>query len=293
MKNLIIGDVHGHFKNLRALLIQEGAINIDNERINKDTLKVYCTGDLIDGGFNRMGDFLILDYIEEWFDGVVIGNHEYAFLGGPQFNGLRMHDRQLARRLLELEEKEIYVPAIKVNNFLLTHAGLSNHWNFNTLEDAYGVIRLSWDTAQELTDEMPILDWIGPGRSKFGNEAGGIFWLDWSEPRNLNINQVMGHTALLDGPAVKRYKNGEIEHWDIDAAGKFGLGLGGIIIEEGQPTLPVFYGGRYFPKEEKIIRFHGDEGKDELDWEHMPSLDDYDLDEEENLAEYKQLMETP
>jgi hypothetical protein len=292
LRNLIIGDVHGHFKNLRRLLIEQGAINEDNERINQDTLKVYCTGDLIDGGVNRMGDFLILDYIEEWFDEVVIGNHEYPFMGGPAFVGLRSHDRQLQLRLLELEEKGVYVPSIAIGDTLLTHAGLSSRWSFKTAQDANDAIRAIWDNAIETTDDVPILDWVGPGRSKFGNDVGGVFWLDWSEPRNLNINQVVGHTSFIEGPIVTRYAKNTIEHWNVDAAGKFGLGLGGIIIEEGQPTIPVFSGIRYVPKEEKFIYYskekkEWDGWKDEIDWEEIDSLDD-----EENLAKYRELMES-
>ena len=291
MRNLVIGDVHGHFKNLRTLLLEQGAINESNERINKDTLKVYCTGDLIDGGVNRMGDFLLLDYIEEWFDEVVIGNHEYSFLGGPQFHGLRMHDRPFQLKLLELEERGIYVPATKVNDYLLVHAGLSNRWNFKTVDEALSVIKLSWDTVQDLTDEMPVLDWIGSMRApKFGDPVGGIFWLDWDEPRNILISQVVGHSTRLDGPIVKRYLNGSVEHWNIDVGGKFGVGLGGIIIEEGEPTIPVFSGGRYFPKEEKFINPHAD---DELEWEYIEPLEDWDdIDSEEALKEFKELMET-
>ena len=240
---MVIGDCHGHFTNLRSFLIEQGAINEDNQRINRDSLRVYCTGDLIDGGVNRTGDLLILEYASEWFDEIVIGNHEWPFFGGLKFMGLRQHDRELMLKLMQLEAEGKYVPSTVVNDTLLVHGGLAKRWSFKSAQDANDVLRMLWDTSQEETKDIPMLDWIGPARTKYANETGGIFWLDWEEDRNTNFNQVVGHSTYVNGPLVVHYANG-VEHWNIDVGGKYGYSLGGVIIEEGQPTKPVFWGSR-------------------------------------------------
>lgn len=247
LKNIIIGDVHGHFKNLREVLLHFEAINDLNERINKDTIRVYCTGDLIDGGVNRQGDLLLLDYAEEWFDAVVIGNHELPFFGGPSFRGLRKYDRELTRRLFDLEHKGIYVPSAVVENYLLVHAGLAERWSFQSAEDANDAIHILWRDAEDSTKDQPILDWVGkPRAGAGGDDCGSIFWLDWTEPRNKKINQIVGHSTLVNGPVVVEYD--KTEHWNIDAGGKYGCCLGGIVIEDAEDGLkmisPFFWGNR-------------------------------------------------
>jgi hypothetical protein len=294
-KNLIIGDVHGHFKNLRQFLIQQGAINEDNKRINKDTLGVYCTGDLVDGGVNRMGDLLLLEYARDWFDKICIGNHESPFFGGPSFIGLRSHDRELRRNLLQLEYEGKYVPSTVVDDYLLVHGGLAARWGFKTAQDANDVIHMVWQQSLEQHEEVPMLDWIGPGRSspKWADDTGGIFWLDWTEDRNRNINQVVGHSTYLDGPRVERYgkakKGTRREHWNIDVGGKFGLGLGGIITQKGKNAEPVFWGARYkpAPKLPALVGMGDQSLVDDGDWEEIIDLDDPD-----NLELYRELMET-
>jgi hypothetical protein len=307
MRNLIIGDVHGHFNNLRDFLLSQGAINEQNERINKDTLGVYCTGDLVDGGVNRLGDMLILEHAAEWFDAIVIGNHELPFFGGVGFLGLRKHDREFQRALLNLEAAGKYVPSIVVGDFLLTHAGLADRWGFDTPKDADHVIRMFWHQSTEQSKEVPILDWVGPARTKQADPTGGVFWLDWTEQRNTKFNQVVGHSTYTNGPIMTTYDDG-VEHWNIDVGGKYGSSLGGIIIEDGKPTVPVFWGERIVLKsygESSYLYSAGsaDEmsaadaaewdaldaaaDEDELDWS-----DAIDLDDPENYTLWQELMET-
>ncbi len=245
MKSIVIGDVHGHFSNLRSLLIEKGAINENNERINRDSLKVYCSGDLVDGGFNRAGDMLILEHAEEWFDGVAVGNHEWSFLGGDDFGGCRKKDRELALGLLQLEAKGVYRPALLVENWLVVHAGLADRWSFRSEADALAAIEFNWTLAKEERDETPMLDWIGRVRAgKWGNPCGGIFWLDWEEDRNKHINQIVGHSTIPSGPVDINYIQEGTTHWNIDVGGKHGHGLGGVEIENGVAT-PFHWGSRF------------------------------------------------
>lgn len=241
------------------MLQSKGVIDYNLQRVNRDEVKVYCTGDLIDGDYNRHGDHLLLKHAPEWFDAVCIGNHEFAFIGGPDFGGKRDHDRDLVRSILNLEREGVYVPAVAVEGYLLVHAGLADRWSFQTAEDAAEAIGHVWrmSNEEEAKGGWPMLDWIGPGRAgKWANDTGGIFWLDWTEARNSNFNQIVGHSTMPHGPISKHYANG-VEHWNIDTGGKTGYCLGGVEIENGKAT-PFFWGQRFRwadpePEESSVI----------------------------------------
>ena len=225
--------------------MEHGAVDDRLNRINKDTIKVYCTGDLIDGHYNREGDLMLLAFAEEWFDAVAIGNHEWAFCGGQDFGGCRKRDRELILGINQLIEKGVYVPSFVVENFLCVHAGLAARWGFETAEAANDAIHFMWDMSKSEDDEVPMFDWIGPERAgKWADETGGIFWLDWDEVRNSKINQIVGHTTFPSGPHFIDYKKMGTIHWNIDVGGKTGLCLGGVVIENGHAE-PFFWGQRF------------------------------------------------
>jgi hypothetical protein len=274
LKNLIIGDVHGNFDNLFKFLMEQGAINDIGQRINTQKLNVYSVGDLLDcGKGTREGDMKILEYLERerWFNQVVIGNHEYSYLGGLDFGGVRKHDRTLASKLLELEKAGIYVPALSIDGFLVTHAGLADRWSFSTAEDAFEAINFCWENSED-DEEVAILDWIGPERAgRFANDTGGIFWLDWTEKRNTKINQIVGHSSQYDGPIKIDNPEGTV-HWNVDVGGKSGYGLGGVIVENGQAT-PVFWGERLYWQNKQLYRVKQQEETLDTDWETAVSED--------------------
>ncbi len=234
MKNLIIGDVHGNFDQLRNLLIEQHVINEYNERINRETIKLYSVGDLIDGDHNRAGDLLCLEYARDWFDRIAIGNHEYAFMGGPSFQGLRMYDRELILELLKLEATGLLVPAFQVEDYLVVHAGLGERWGFYTEQDALEAITFQWEFAQTESSRVPLFDDISSSRGGNSYNGGSIFWNDWRESRNERINQIVGHSPQFDGPVKEEYPAYGTEHWCIDGGGKWGTGLWGIILEDGE-----------------------------------------------------------
>lgn len=246
MKHLVVGDIHGYHHNLRKFLVAHGAINKKGERINKDTLKVYSVGDLIDGEVNRQGDILNLEYASRWFDAVCIGNHEYAFLGGKEFGGRRKHDRKTMRMFLNLIDQGVYVPSTIAHGHLLTHAGLAEYFSFLNVEDANEYINSMWKMAPEIDGEISVFDWTGKDDSSYGDPTSGVFCLDWPSKRNHHFPQIVGHTTFYTGPIEKDYSNG-IRHWNIDIGAKVGKGVGGVVLDEDNDTItPVFWGERFF-----------------------------------------------
>ena len=247
IRHLIIGDVHGYHRNLRAFLVHMNVINKKGEAINRDKWKVYCTGDLIDGGTNRAGDILNMEFAPEWFDQVCLGNHEMAFIGGHDFGSRRKHDRKTLELLLDLIDREIYTPSILVDNYLLVHGGFSARFGFNNAADAHEYIKVMWKLAPDHDGEIAVFDWQGQARGYIygGDVTGGIFELDWTENRNTSFNQVVGHSTQYDGPISKNYPD-SVDHWNIDVGGKTGKSIGGIIVDDvAKTTESVFWGERH------------------------------------------------
>lgn len=260
MKHLIVGDIHGYHHNLRKFLLAHGAINRKGERINRDELKVYSVGDLIDGEVNRQGDILNLEYAPEWFDAVCIGNHEYAFMGGKEFGGRRKHDRKTLNLLLNLIDDQIYVPAIIAHGHLLTHGGLAEHFGFLSVEDAYEYINIMWNMAPDIKSEVALFDWTGKDDTAYGDPTSGIFYLDWTAKRNFHFPQIVGHSTYYTGPIEKKFENG-IKHWNIDIGAKVGHGVGGVVIDEADDSItPIFWGERYLDqsKNKKMYPLQGE-----------------------------------
>jgi hypothetical protein len=245
---LVVGDNHGFHHNLRKLLVQEGVIDKKGHAINRDEYKVYCTGDLIDGEINRAGDILNLQYMEEWFDAVCIGNHEYAFLGGRDFGTKRKHDRETVRLLLQRLDEGLLVPSIVVEGHLLTHAGLSKEFDFKTPEDANEFIHAMWDAAPYTDETIAILDWKNNTDTFYSSSdpTSGIFNLAWKKDRNPNFGQIVGHTIFTNGPIMQKQEDSEILHFNIDVGAKEGKAQGGIVIEKGMETRSIFWGERKY-----------------------------------------------
>lgn len=276
MKHLVVGDSHGQHRNLRKFLQVQGVIDKKGNAVNRDEFKVYCTGDLIDGGVNRQGDMANMDYAPEWFDAVVLGNHEMAFIGGHEYSSRRKHDRQTSDKLLELIDKGIYVPATLIpggplGDFLGVHGGFSSEFGFDNAADAYQYINVMWELAAGTGDEIAIFDWQGPGRGYYNycDPVGGIFELDWSEKRNTKFNQVVGHSIFYDGPIVAQY--GDVTHWNVDVGAKVGKGQGAVVIDdvEGSVT-PIYWGERYTIGKTK--KYYFTENKVEKEAERQLSL---------------------
>lgn len=245
MKHLVVGDVHGFHTNLRNFLFDTKVIDTSGNRIDRENLRVYCVGDLIDGDYNRSGDILNLEFAEEWFDAVCIGNHEFAFLGGKDFGTRRKHDRKTMRLLLNLIDKGVYVPAALIKDTLVVHGGFSERFAFENAPDAFEYIRVMWELSPDLDDDIAIFDWSGSARSvSYGDPTGGIFQLDWTEKRNSNFSQIVGHSTYYTGPVAKEYDN-QIVHWNVDVGAKVGKCIGGITLDDVTGEIEtLFYGER-------------------------------------------------
>lgn len=271
MNYIILGDVHGHIDNIREFLNEEGIL-VGDERIDFDT-KVYSVGDLWDGMFNKEGDHELLTYAPMWFDKVVIGNHEYAFMGGPSF-GERKWDHALRAGLLDLEDEGFLVPSLRMGKYLVIHGGISDRLPFGDEDHAHRFITEIWndiDGRENLAETL--FDWIGPSRRGY-NPYGGIIWQGWEDPYNEKLNQIVGHTPYNYGPISREFENGKV-HWNIDGNGKSGKIVTGLRYDdetdEAQPFRWEPYTGRTETEQELLDEFFGHINED--DYEYIGGTD--------------------
>lgn len=205
---LVIGDVHGHFDRLHALLEQEGIIDAKGKRINFD-VNVIQLGDLGhfgDGG-SPTGDKLCYLFANDWFDGVCWGNHDRPNVdGGSVFNGYQRPSEDTLHSMKELYLNGKLRFAFAANGYLLTHAGL---------HPVFKDCPADPEKAAEWVNTNPHC-WHPIGRRRNGrHEYGGVLWRDASEKLRKDIPQVFGHSR---GPEVREY-NGNSYCVDVGTPG--------------------------------------------------------------------------
>ena len=158
---LVVGDVHGHFDRLEALLLQEGILGpcpdcdgfgtlptgevnpgdageVDcdeckgdgQRRINHD-VEVVQLGDL--GHFGQdaspTGDLMCWQYADRWFDVVLWGNHDRAVVDSHHaFSGYLSPGPEIKHYMFGLYAVDKLKLAHVAHDFLITHAGLQAGW---------------------------------------------------------------------------------------------------------------------------------------------------------------------
>jgi len=126
-------------------------------------------------------DLACLAAAREWFDVVLIGNHEHPYFGGPRFAGF-WRCREVGEELRKLDDERVLRPCAFVDGILVSHAGLGAGWGFADAAEAAG----------PLAGRASVFAQIGRARGGLA-DCGGVLWADWSEPE-ASFRQIVGHT---------------------------------------------------------------------------------------------------
>lgn len=244
--HLIIGDVHGHFDRLDALLVQEGIINEHGERINHDVTVVQL-GDL--GHFGSAwngykmipgsptGDQVCYEAVwrDNWVDIVLWGNHDRAVVDSWHgFNGYVRPPAETLHMMKSLEHEGRLLMAYACHDYLITHAGLAAAFKFqkgvpnSVKEDPKAFADFVNTMVQkEIPGDVHAI-WDAIGSRRGGRSAtGGILWRDQGEKLYRTFKQVYGHSASKRGKVVQFG-----ESYNIDIGGKEEARLAGIWLPE-------------------------------------------------------------
>lgn len=249
MKTIVIGDLHGDWKGLLAILRATGGI--DAENLRRPGTTVIQLGDLIHGGDPRgapspgVDDELCAALGLGLCDTILIGNHELPHLwpdaGFPVFGGQRPISDRLRDDLLAGYRGGQLVPAHAHEHWLLTHAGL-----YPDLALAQGVarglakrLRINFAARVEQGGRWSIFDGVGLARGGRVDEFGGIFWQDWGELTSAadlgtSVSQIVGHTPQAAGYAHAH------DSWCCDAGAALSGRVAALVQDEaGGPWRPV------------------------------------------------------
>ena len=219
MKTIVIGDLHGDYRGLRAILRATGAVGEDGARV-ADT-RIIQIGDLIHGGRPELPARSGVDddrcAIEALLvcDSILLGNHELPLVfpeaGFPAFAGMGRLAEATFRALRDAWHAGRLRAATAHEGWLLTHAGLHHRRRRAAVlpGDAAEVafrLGLAFSRRVESGQADPLFDAIGPARGG-RSDVGGIFWCDWSElaacyDQGPGVSQIVGHTPGI-APTLK------------------------------------------------------------------------------------------
>jgi hypothetical protein len=242
---LIIGDSHGHYDRLAALLYQEGFLRVHAGGLERnpdnDAVAVHV-GDVVHAGFyTQPADRTIAEQVanRRWVDQVVWGNHDRAIidLRNHGFNGFSAPFPETvdAYKLLEKEDR-IHL-ALAVHGFLITHAGLSSH--YETLPPDEVAEAAAWlNSARKPGDRhVEVIDAISYVR-RGPALAGGILWRSMTEDLSSRFNQIFGHTTQAEAGQVASGVNDNGTAWyNIDVGDRANQTLAGLWLPDRRPVM--------------------------------------------------------
>lgn len=198
MKILVIPDLHGS--------------NIWKPMINEPHDLCVFLGDYCDS-FTYSNEYIInnlldiIQYKKDNFEKVVLllGNHElpYIYLNDRRFkcSGHRP-EIDFTLNYIFRENKDLFLNAFQVDNFIFTHAGIQHNWFIQEFKG-----NLNENIAKQLNnprnrEQLNALYYVGLKRRGFGSldrhNVGGIFWCDKDELKKplKGYIQVVGHTHI-------------------------------------------------------------------------------------------------
>lgn len=195
----VVADAHGRLDLIEGLLKHAGA-----ERGPGRT--IVQLGDLANCVASSIADDLaVLEAAPDLFDVLLVGNHEYPYLGGDRFAGF-WRDPEVESAIRRLDWK----PAYAHGDYLVTHAGLASMWALpptygSTAQQNARLLCQAWAHNRRHTYFSQV------GRERGGQaDHGGILWADWSEEKSTDgFSQIVGHT-----PGPIRARAGDVEYRD-------------------------------------------------------------------------------
>jgi 3',5'-cyclic AMP phosphodiesterase CpdA len=198
MKHLIIGDLHGkdRWKDIQ---------------INHYD-KIIFLGDYVDHWtlpdrfiYQNLQDIIALKKQNPEQIELLLGNHDVQYLHYPHYlcSGFRPTMQRSLTALFN-ENRDLFKVAYQQQNYLISHAGVTNRWHKDFLElRLIQQIKDEQDTVADLLNkaEQTAQRWIlhQAGSSRGGEGPGGITWADRKDliaDMLDGYHQIVGHTVI-------------------------------------------------------------------------------------------------
>ena len=226
-QTFIIGDVHGHWDRLEALLDKAGI---------EEGHKVIQLGDLGHYGMTQtaVNDFKTWRLAQDHIDVFLWGNHDYAvFNTAHLFGGFEQPFYETYDLMKLMMKQRRLRMAAEAHGFVLTHAGLAKAFKGQNVDPALKEdpkAFVHWVNNCE-HEQSPPGAYIGlrdaiSGYRGGGATAGGILWRDAREKLYPAFRQVFGHTAKDN--KIRRYQGDHGYSYCIDIGNATNGRLAGI-----------------------------------------------------------------
>lgn len=196
MKILTLGDTHGrpYWKDI----IDKNEFDI-----------VVFLGDYVDSyeidDANTIKNLLdIIEYKKSNMDSCVLllGNHDIQYLFSHSTHGCSGYRPQMYVQLHQIfnDNKDLFQVAFQIDNYLWTHAGVSNAWYKKFFEVMPTDLENSFaDRINQVFNSSNewIISQVGQSRGGLRGDYGGPLWADASETQYSPLpgcHQIVGHT---------------------------------------------------------------------------------------------------
>lgn len=219
-RTFVIGDVHGNFDRLVALIDEQDATARDVEIVQLGDLGQFSADTL--GNDPRAYEAAI-----ELIDVVLWGNHDRAVVDPAHhaFQGFSPPAPETAEHMATLQATGEMRMAHHAHGHLLTHAGVHPAFETQLPADPAAAAAAINRAAEHKQDPVALWDNGSAYRGFAGQMPGGILWRDIREPLSDRWRQIFGHSR---GDTV-RNENG---HWCVDVGSRDNGRLAGLWLPE-------------------------------------------------------------
>lgn len=197
MKIQAIGDIHGR--------------DVWKSQIDLSCDKIIFIGDYCDSW--DIKDIFILHNLKEIIDfkrrnldkvELLIGNHDWCYIysGFNSISGFR-HSMFPSLNMLFKENIHLFNMAYQYEDYLFSHAGLSEQYYYNNVIDYHENNENYADVLNKLWFGKPNMFYVVPSsRSLYKTQEWGCpLWEDYDNIKNKgirNIHHIIGHTAIKE-----------------------------------------------------------------------------------------------
>lgn len=229
---ITIAFVHGDnqygYERAFALLKQEEFV-VGNDpicRANVDIPLIHIgdNGDYYWG--TELRDQRAWENLPEFYDEILMGNHEAAVLFGMELGGYSVPNKETIAIMQENWESGKLKIATSYDGFLITHAGIHPSFEDDIPEDPVKAAEF----LNNLPTNHPIICSIGARRGGY-QPCGGVLWRDITEAISNKWPQIHGHSRVENAHGYNSTIGGgntNTQHYAIDVGYPKNGGIAGI-----------------------------------------------------------------
>lgn len=229
MKIIAIGDIHGR-NNWKAIADLDILYKTPNLATDYD--KYIFLGDYVDSYVISNDNILqnlqdIIQLKKNYPDKIILllGNHDLMYMFNYEDHACSGFRPEMYDQLHKLfnDNKDLFLPIYRINNYLFSHAGITTVWwkNFIKSIDYKPEYAIDDVINNQFKKYNKVLFWVGFYRGGY-HLSGGPFWADKAESSAWvlpNYHQIVGHHPVGEVMLHKMDDNSTVTYCDNNRIG--------------------------------------------------------------------------